>query len=69
MTDLDAIVLSHARSEWRKAARFAALTTQDCEIAPTDGNVEVVVARVRAPVDRGQLDGRRDLSLPRFSGV
>ena len=67
MNDLDTIIISHARKEWRKVAKIAAMTMQDCGVAPTDGELEAVVARVRHLIDRGRLEAKGNLAFPRFS--
>ena len=69
MNDLDPIILPHARKEWRKVARIAALATQERGVAPTDDEVEAVVARVRDLVARGRLEAQGNLERPRFSEV
>lgn len=65
--DLDAIILSHTREEWLKVARIAALTMEECGVAPTDEQLEIVVARIRDLADRGRLEAKGDLTRPRFS--
>ncbi len=67
MNDLDAIIMSHARKEWRKVAKIAVLTMEQYGIAPTDDELEAVVARVRFLVGRGFLEAKGDLTHPRFS--
>ncbi|MGD0642827.1 MAG: DUF3658 domain-containing protein [Roseiarcus sp.] len=67
MNDLDAIILSPAHKEWRKVARIAVLATAECGVAPTEDQLEAVVARVRDLVARGRLEVKGDLSRSRFS--
>ena len=67
MDDLDAIILSHARKEWRKVAMIAARAMEECGVPPSDDHLEIVVARVRDLVARGRLEAKGDLTRPRFS--
>ena len=69
MGDLDAIILSHAREEWQKVAKIAGRAMEECDVAPTVGQLEAVVARVRDLVARGRLEAKGDLARPRFSEV
>ena len=65
--DLDAVIMAHAEARWRKVALIAALTMSDCGVAPTDANMDIVVARLRDLAASGRLEAQGDLSLPRFS--
>ena len=67
--ELDATILSHAHERWLKAAMVAARTMQDRGVDPTDEQLDIVVARMRALVARGRLVAQGDLTLPRFSEV
>ena len=67
--ELDATILSHARERWQKVARVAAETMQDRGLDPSDKQLDIVVARVRALVARGRLVAQGNLSRPRFSEV
>ncbi|MFZ1962788.1 MAG: DUF3658 domain-containing protein [Roseiarcus sp.] len=67
MSDLDAIILSHACERWQKVARIAVRTMEECGVPPSDDHLEIVVARVRDLVARGRLEAKGDLTRPRFS--
>ena len=67
--ELDATILSHARERWLKAAMVAARTMQDRGLGPTDEQLDIVVARMRALVARGRLVAQGNLNRPRFSEV
>ena len=45
----------------------AALTIEECGVAPTDEQLEIVVARIRDLADRGRLEAKGDLARPEFS--
>ena len=65
--DLDAAILSHARERWLKAAVVASRAAQVRGLGPSDEQLDIVVARVRALVARGCLAAQGHLSRPRFS--
>ena len=67
--ELDATILSHARERWLKVAMVAARTMQERGLGPSDEQLDIVVARVRALVARGRLVAQGNLSRPRFSEV
>ena len=67
--ELDAAILSHARKLWRKVAMIAGRTLEEKGIAPSDDQVEVVIARIRNLIARGRLVAKGDLSRPRFTEV
>jgi hypothetical protein len=67
--ELDATILSHAGERWLKVARIAAETMQERGLDPSDEQLDVVVARVRALVVRERLVAQGNLSRPRFSEV
>ncbi len=69
MSDLDAIILSHARDEWQKVAKIAGRAMEERGVAPTDDQLEAVVARVRDLVACGRLEAQGDVARPRFSEV
>jgi hypothetical protein len=67
--DLDAAILSHADERWLKVARVAAETMQERGLDPSDEQLDVIVARMRALVAQGRLVAQGNLSRPRFSEV
>ena len=67
--ELDAAILSHARPQWRKVAMIAGRTLQELGVAPSNDQLDVVVARIRDLVARGRLAAQGNLSRPRFSEV
>ena len=67
--ELDATILSHAGERWLKVARIAAETMQERGLDPSDEQLDIVVARVRALVAHGRLVAQGNLSHPRFSEV
>jgi len=67
--ELDATILSHAREHWLKVARIAAEVLDARGVPPSDDQVDVVVAHMRALVAQGLLVYQGNLSRPRFSEV
>ena len=67
--NLDATITSHACERWLKVARVAAETMEERGVDPSDEQLDIVVARVRALVARGRLVTQGNLKRPRFSEV
>jgi uncharacterized protein DUF3658 len=67
--ELDAAILSHVEARWLKTARIAGAALAEFEISPSDDQVEVVIARLRALVAQGRLLAKGNLSRPRYSEV
>jgi hypothetical protein len=69
LDELDAAILSHVEGRWLKVARIASRALNDFGIPPSDDQLEIVIARLRALVAQGRLLAQGNLSRPRYSEV
>jgi len=70
--EIDRLLLAHSDKHWRKVARVIAQTMQALEVRGVQisgGVADAIDARIKALVDRGQLEAEGDIRKWRYSEV
>lgn len=60
--DVDRLILSFAKVQWRKVAMIMSQVLQDCMNSGIDIEVDSVAERICALVENGQLEAQGNLS-------
>ena len=67
--DVDALILSFAKVQWRKVAMIMSQVLHQCRDSGVDVEADSVAERVCALVENGQLEAQGNLSRWRHSEV
>ena len=69
VADLDALILSTLKPQWRKMAMVVGKVGQACEEQSTPLECEIVAARIQALAEASQIESQGDLRMWRHSEV
>jgi hypothetical protein len=68
-SDLDGVIFSVMRPQWRKTAMILIKASGQCRERSWPSDLEVITARIQALAEAGRIDHQGELRYRRFSEV